>query len=855
MPRHPRLRYVLSSLVFVWLMSQAQSQTNDPSTTLPGLSSSMQRFIEQKEIAGSVTLVANRQGIVHLRANGHSNIENQVPMRIDDIFWIASMSKPVTGAAVMILVDEGKLSLDDPITKYFPEMESLRTTDGKPVVITIRHLLTHTSGMSELPKESAYTSKILAEATSRYAKLPMAFAPGAKWQYSQTSINTAGRIVEVISGKSFDTFVDERICKPLSMKDTTFYLSDEQLKRLATSYKKIEPESSDDQKSTANNGAKLEAAPIALLAGKSPTDRERMPAANGGLFSTAQDYSRFARMLLNDGELDGVRVLSAQSVKTMRTIATGDLQTGFTPGNGWGIGCCVVREPTGVSAALSPGSFGHGGAYGTQAWIDPTKDRIYLLFIQRTNLKNADASDVRKALQNESNVWLAQGCLAGEATSTSVLLQTRLTARNDLDEQGDIPGAEGIACFEWSTSTDMSNSKRSDWLKSAEESDFILRTKLSDLKPNTRYFYRVVFGRNKPLVESGPICEFKTLSNPSDDAAARFVMGSCMNYNKFMFGKEGKASGPVTATEDDKKLGFPSFQAIADLKPDFFIGTGDIVYYDNELHGPAQELPELRKCWHEQFRFPRMVRLFNQTASYWSKDDHDFRFNDSDLKGEKLPLPQTGIELFREQMPIHTFADRNSPTYRTHRLNKHVQLWFSEGRDFRSPNKMPDGPDKSLWGTTQREWLKQSIKASDATWKILITPTPMVGPDDAKKTDNHTNLGGFRSEADSFFEWLNQNGIRNFVTFCGDRHWQYHSVHPSGVEEFACGALNDENSRMGVPPGSNKGTDPEKKIVQHYTYTEPTGGFLHVTAGKQLHVEFRDDGGKIMYQVEKSAKD
>ncbi len=116
-----------------------------------------------------------------------------------------------------------------------------------------------------------------------------------------------------------------------------------------------------------------------------------------------------------------------------------------------------------------------------------------------------------------------------------------------------------------------------------------------------------------------------------------------------------------------------------------------------------------------------MVDFLSHTTSYWSKDDHDFRFNDSDLKGDKLPLPQTGIELFREQMPILAADDRKSPTYRTHRLNRHVQLWFSEGRDFRSPNKMPDGPDKTLWGTAQREWLKQTLKESDATWKILIT--------------------------------------------------------------------------------------------------------------------------------------
>jgi alkaline phosphatase/alkaline phosphatase D len=421
-----------------------------------------------------------------------------------------------------------------------------------------------------------------------------------------------------------------------------------------------------------------------------------------------------------------------------------------------------------------------------------------------------------------------------------------------LNGNEDIPGGIGVVSFEWSENPEFNGAKQTPWMEATAERDCIVRASITDLKPGTEYFYRPIFGRTMILTEHGPVCRFKTLPGSESSATVRFVMGSCMNSNKFLFGKKAKASGPMSATEEDKRLGFPSFKAIADLKPDFFIGTGDIVYYDNELNGPAQTLTELRQCWHEQFRFERLKSVFNNTASYWSKDDHDFRFNDSDLLTSRLPLPQIGIELFREQMPIHPFDDSKAPTYRTHRLNRYVQLWFSEGRDYRSPNKMSDRPDKSLWGIEQREWLMKTIKESDAKWKILISPTPMVGPDDASKTDNHTNLGGFRHEAVSFFEWLKNNRIENFMTFCGDRHWQYHSRHPLGVEEFACGALNDENSRMGVPPGSKKGTDPEAKIEQLYTYQEPTGGFLYVTADKILHIEFRDDRGKLMYQVDKS---
>lgn len=154
-----------------------------------------------------------------------------------------------------------------------------------------------------------------------------------------------------------------------------------------------------------------------------------------------------------------------------------------------------------------------------------------------------------------------------------------------------------------------------------------------------------------------------------------------------------------------------------------------------------------------------------------------------------------------------------------------------------------------MWGAEQRAWLKRTLKASDAKWKILISPTPMVGPDMAKKSDNHASLTGFRHEADAFFARLGENNIENFVTICGNRHWQYHSIHPSGVEEFACGALNDENSRLGIEPGDPSGTDPDALIRQPYISPKPSGGFLLVTAGDELTIDFRSDDGDEHYRV------
>jgi alkaline phosphatase D len=290
------------------------------------------------------------------------------------------------------------------------------------------------------------------------------------------------------------------------------------------------------------------------------------------------------------------------------------------------------------------------------------------------------------------------------------------------------------------------------------------------------------------------------------------------------------------------------------LEPDFFIGTGDIVYYDHPATRPAPTVAELRRKWHEQFRLPRLVEFLGRTGAYWSKDDHDFRFDDADLAGSRPPTAATGSDVFREQLPLLAAGDRTSATYRTHRVHRHLQLWFTEGRDHRSPNDAPDGPEKSLWGAEQRAWLERTLAESDATWRVIVSPTPMVGPDTARKRDNHANLGGFRHEAESFFTWAKTAGIGKLMVFCGDRHWQYHSIHPAGVEEFGSGALNDENAVPGVRPGAPGSTDPEGLIRQPFLSPAPTGGFLHVHVDEEgkrprLRVAFVDDEGKTLHAV------
>jgi CubicO group peptidase (beta-lactamase class C family) len=341
----------------------------------------MQAFVDGGQLSGAVTLMADRQGILHLSAVGQRDLKRRLPMRTDTIFWIASMTKLMTASAVMMLQEEGKLSIDDPVSKYIPEFAGLKTPSGKPAKLTLRRLLTHTSGLAEAPRDVLFKARTLGELVPYYLDRPTSFEPGKKWDYCQSGINTLGRIIEIVSGESYTDFMQSRLFDPMGMKDATFYPSEEQIQRLAQSY--------------VLKRGRLERIAIDRPVGI----RRHFPAANGGLFCTAAEFCRFCRMLLNGGMLDGRGYLSAKSIDEMTSVQTDGLKAGFVPGSGWGLGFGIVREPIGITAMLSPGTFGHGGVFGTQAWIDPVKGRIYILMIQRGDLDNADNSQFRLAFQ------------------------------------------------------------------------------------------------------------------------------------------------------------------------------------------------------------------------------------------------------------------------------------------------------------------------------------------------------------------------------------------------------------------------------------------------------------------------
>jgi CubicO group peptidase (beta-lactamase class C family) len=368
---------------------------------LSGVGTAMQEMVKKGEVSGAVAAVVSRDRLLHLEATGLADVAAKRPMTIDTLFWIASMTKPVTGVAVLMLQDEGKLKVSDPVAKYLPSFARLKTPSGKSADLTITQILTHTSGLGEADAAGAREARTLADLEKLWVAAPMQYEPGAQWKYTQSGINAAARIVEVVSGKSFDVFVQERIFDPLGMTDTTFYPTDAQRTRLVTAYTKNK-----------DTGA-LDVTPPRPEFGT----RNRPPLGNGGLYSTAPDYARFARMLLGGGVLDGRLYLSADAMTLLTKPLTGDLPTGFFQsdawGNhganyGWGLSTSILRTPhDGVASMLSPGTYGHGGAWGTQAWIDPVKGVAYILMIQRAGLPNSDGSEVRLAFQRAAAAALA----------------------------------------------------------------------------------------------------------------------------------------------------------------------------------------------------------------------------------------------------------------------------------------------------------------------------------------------------------------------------------------------------------------------------------------------------------------
>jgi len=450
----------------------------------------------------------------------------------------------------------------------------------------------------------------------------------------------------------------------------------------------------------------------------------------------------------------------------------------------------------------------------------------------------------------------AMGTRCGDVTSDTAIVWTRLTQHasrnkdgvliegraNDANHrskksepltipveqlEGACPGMAGRVRLRYGTDADLKEAVTTEWVGVSAESDFIHQFRLTGLKPGTVYHYASETSGPGASPEHAPHRgKFRT-SPPADSPGNfRFCVMTCQGY-------------PDRGHPDGHSI-YPSMLA---LDPAFASLTGDLVYYDNDL--PSATSPDLaRYHWQRMFSLPRLVEFNSNVATHWLKDDHDVLANDS-WPGQKAGTLsfEEGQRIFRQQAPM-----KDGPGYRTFRHGRDLQLWFTEGRDFRSPNNLPDGPDKTIWGREQKEWFKRTVKESDATWKVLISPTPLVGPDRASgKNDNHAN-SGFAHEGDELRAWLKANAPENFFVICGDRHWQYHSVHPqTGLPEFGVGAASNEHA------GGSPGLTPD-----YHQFHRVKGGFLSVQLSSKdqqstILFELRDIEGKVVYQWSKSA--
>jgi alkaline phosphatase D len=360
-----------------------------------------------------------------------------------------------------------------------------------------------------------------------------------------------------------------------------------------------------------------------------------------------------------------------------------------------------------------------------------------------------------------------------------------------------------------------------EWSPVNAQADFTRQFPIRNLQPDTAYKFTVET-RASSKTDGSISGAFRTASPEDANAAVDFAMLSCQKYEK----------------RDDNQ-GYFLYDAIRKFAPHFYLSVGDNVYYDSD-YPVVNSTAIARYHWNRMYSLARVSECTRMVPGYWMKDDHDSYSND-DWPGyvdEKM-LPFTweqGLKVFPEQTPFPA-----GQPYRTFRWGRSLEVFLLEGRDFRMANNLPDGPTKTIWGKVQKEWIKHSVASSKAHWKIIVSPTPVVGPDRGNKHDNHAN-DAFTQEGNEIRKWVAENTKHDTFFFNGDRHWQYHSVDPATkVEEFSCGAASDAHA-SGSP-----GPDPE-----YHRFHRVLGGFIAVNvrpAGStsRIVIEHRDVHGNKVY--------
>jgi alkaline phosphatase D len=449
-------------------------------------------------------------------------------------------------------------------------------------------------------------------------------------------------------------------------------------------------------------------------------------------------------------------------------------------------------------------------------------------------------------------VHLAMGFRVGEVTQDSAVIWSRITAypqRNwdgievtgrpgertaeftplevpTKDLQGAVPGAAGELRLLISTDRELSRPRLIEWTPVSRDSDFAHNFRVEGLNSATRYYLRIEARSGEGLeISRTPIGSFVTAAGKEQWQDVCFTVVTGQMYQDL-----------------DHAEGFNIYLAMAKLSPQFLVLTGDTVYYDNEL--PRARTTELaRYHWQRMYSLPRIRDFHLNVPGYWEKDDHDTLSDDvwptQEVEWMSPMEFWEGVRIFKEQVPF-------GEAYRSVRWGKGLHVWLVEGRDFRSANDESDGPDKTIWGFEQREWLMRTIQESDADFKVLISPTPIVGPDRPTKADNHSNQS-FAFEGQLFRDWTANQGLSNFYVVCGDRHWQYMSVDPkTGLREFSCGPASDQHA------GGTPGFDPG-----YHRFHSVQGGFLSATTTlvdevPTISFRFHAVDGEVVYEFSDS---
>ena len=411
-------RYARFFLLLVWLtgaavaadLPAARPESVGMSTQRLGLlKSEMQALVDRNQLAGVVTMVAKDGKVVQFEAAGKRDLESNAPMQKDSIFRIYSMTKPITGVAMMLLLEEGKWQLNDPVSKHIPEFANLKVAKVNPQngtvtqvapdhAMTMRELMSHSGGLTYGVFGNTAVDKMYTEVNvldrdatlqamiDKLGKIPLLHQPGERWHYS-VSVDVQGYLVEKLSGQPFPEFLKQRIFDPLGMKDTAFHVPPEKLNRFVSFY-------------TYDKDRKFVAHPGVPDFSKPPG----APSGGGGLVSTATDYMRFCQMLLNGGELDGKRLLSPLTVQLMRSNVLPTSARTLSPGTGFGLDFAVVEDPVLAGGYGGEGTYYWGGYAGTWFWIDPVYNLIVVGMIQHRGDGTPDVRALSRSLTYQAIV-------------------------------------------------------------------------------------------------------------------------------------------------------------------------------------------------------------------------------------------------------------------------------------------------------------------------------------------------------------------------------------------------------------------------------------------------------------------